>query len=53
VKSYSSGNAFETDNHAFIAAPVPEPEIYAMMAVGMGMMGWVARRKKRAAATTV
>lgn len=26
--------------------PVPEPEIYAMMAVGLGLMGWVARRKK-------
>lgn len=28
-------------------APVPEPEIYAMMVVGMGVMGWAARRKKR------
>jgi PEP-CTERM motif-containing protein len=27
-------------------APVPEPEIYAMMGVGLGVMGWVARRKK-------
>ncbi len=26
--------------------PIPEPEIYAMMAVGLGLMGWVARRKK-------
>ena len=47
VEFYSGSNAFETDNHAFIAAPVPEPEIYAMMAVGMGVMGWAARRKKR------
>jgi len=32
---------------------IPEPEIYAMMAVGLGLMGWVARRKKlkEAAAT--
>jgi hypothetical protein len=30
-----------------VVAAVPEPEIYAMMAVGMGIMGWVARRKKR------
>ena len=32
---------------------LPEPEIYAMMAVGLGLMGWVARRKKlkEAAAT--
>ena len=46
VNFYSASNAFETDNHAF-TSPAPEPEIYAMMAVGMGMMGWVARRKKR------
>jgi hypothetical protein len=25
---------------------IPEPEIYAMMAFGMGLMGWVARRRK-------
>jgi len=44
-------NAFETDNHAFIAAaPVPEPEIYAMMAAGLGLMGFVARRRQRNAA---
>jgi hypothetical protein len=29
-----------------ITAAIPEPEIYAMMAVGLGLMGWVARRKK-------
>lgn len=26
--------------------PVPEPEIYAMLAAGLGLMGWVGRRKK-------
>ena len=31
----------------FPIAPVPEPEIYAMMGVGLGIMGWVARKKKR------
>lgn len=27
-------------------SPVPEPEIYAMMAVGLGILGWAVRRKK-------
>ena len=42
-------NAFETDNHAFISA-VPEPEIYAMLGAGLGLMGWVARRRRQQAA---
>jgi len=29
---------------------IPEPEIYAMMGVGLGLMGWVARRRKQQAA---
>lgn len=28
-------------------SPVPEPEIYAMMAIGLGVMGWAARKHKR------
>jgi len=30
-----------------ITSPAPEPEIYAMMAVGVGVVGWAARRKRR------
>ena len=26
--------------------PIPEPEIYVMMAAGLGLMGWAVRRKK-------
>jgi hypothetical protein len=29
-----------------VVAAIPEPEIYAMMAVGLGLLGWVGRRKK-------
>lgn len=28
-----------------IVSPVPEPEIYAMLALGLGVIGWAARRK--------
>lgn len=40
----STQNAFETDNHAFIAA-VPEPETYAMLLAGLGLLGFMLRRK--------
>jgi hypothetical protein len=26
--------------------PIPEPEIYAMLGIGLGLLGWVGRRKK-------
>jgi hypothetical protein len=44
----SGSNAFETDNHAFIASvtAVPEPETYALMLAGLGFLGAVVRRKK-------
>jgi len=29
-------------------AAVPEPEIYAMMGIGLGLIGWIGRRKKLA-----
>ena len=46
----SGAAAFETDNHAVLAAPVPEPETYAMMLAGLGVMGLVARRRKQSSA---
>lgn len=32
-----------------ITTPIPEPEIYALLAAGLGLMGWIARRRKLAA----
>jgi hypothetical protein len=29
-----------------VTSPVPEPEIYAMLGMGLGLMGWAARRRK-------
>ncbi len=44
VRFVSTSNAFESDNHAFAA--IPEPETYAMMLAGLGLMGFIARRRK-------
>ena len=33
-------------NFEFGAAPVPEPETYAMMLAGLGALGFVARRRR-------
>ncbi len=40
---------FEMDNMKF-ATPVPEPETYAMLLAGLGLMGFVARRRRKSAA---
>jgi hypothetical protein len=31
-----------------MAAPVPEPETYGMMLAGLGVLGFLARRRKSA-----
>ena len=36
-------------NFAPVTAPVPEPEIYAMMLSGLGLLGFVARRRRHKA----
>ncbi len=34
------------DGHAFLLSPVPEPETYAMLLAGLGLIGMVAYRRK-------
>jgi PEP-CTERM motif-containing protein len=41
------GGAFATSAGAAIAAPVPEPKTYVMLALGLLAMGWVARRRNQ------
>lgn len=36
---------------AAITQAIPEPETYALMAMGMGVVGWMARRRRKADAT--
>ncbi len=36
---------FSHDAQSF-TSPVPEPGIYAMLGIGLGLMGWVGRRKR-------
>lgn len=36
----------ETIGYDYIFAPIPEPETYAMMLAGLGLMGFMARRRK-------
>jgi len=35
-----------TGSLSLVAAPVPEPETYAMMIAGLGLVGFMARRRK-------
>jgi hypothetical protein len=46
VRFLSSSNAFETDNHAFVAAPIPEPSTYALMLAGLAAVAFIAKRRK-------
>jgi hypothetical protein len=43
-----AGGGTYTSNVNFALAPVPEPETYAMMAAGLGLLGFMARRRKSA-----
>lgn len=43
---YQSGMAFDGVTVAGLPLPVPEPEIYAMLLAGLGLLGFMARRRK-------
>ncbi|MGH8667569.1 MAG: PEP-CTERM sorting domain-containing protein [Burkholderiales bacterium] len=30
-----------------VATPIPEPETYALMFAGLGLVGWVASRRRK------
>jgi hypothetical protein len=38
------------NNIAFSVTPIPEPSTYALMLAGLGVVGFAARRRQRAAA---
>ncbi|NVM76296.1 choice-of-anchor A domain-containing protein [Duganella sp. SG902] len=44
----NSGNFFKAANVLGFSQPVPEPETYAMLLAGLGVMGFMARRRKTA-----
>jgi hypothetical protein len=48
---FTASNGLATDAHMVTSAvPVPEPETYAMMLAGLGLLGFSARRRKQKAA---
>jgi hypothetical protein len=42
----ASGHDYSVDPTAVVSAPVPEPESYVMLLAGIGVLGFVARRRK-------
>lgn len=46
----NSSNAFESINVPGLLTAVPEPDTYAMLLGGLGLVGFIARRRKQAAA---
>jgi len=45
VSDWVDSLAFIDNVHMGAAAPVPEPETYALMLGGLGLLGWMARRR--------
>jgi hypothetical protein len=46
-EDHGGGTGFNINVTAELAAPVPEPETYAMMLAGLGLLGVMARRRKQ------
>jgi len=49
LESTITGVAGGPESFSAVSA-IPEPEVYAMLGAGLGLMGWVARRRKQQAA---
>ena len=47
VNGTLTGSSGGTYGGTISAAPIPEPETYAMMLAGLGLMGFVVRRRKQ------
>jgi len=45
-EDYARARFFSLDTNVNVAA-IPEPEIYAMMGIGLGFVGWIGRRRRR------
>ena len=45
-RAYFSGQAFDPLGSSVTLAPVPEPSEYAMLLAGLGLVGWMARRRR-------
>lgn len=49
VSYIAFSNEVSNTTSVFALAPVPEPETYALMLAGLGLVGWMAKRKAKAA----
>jgi hypothetical protein len=47
VQTRGGATAFPTVNDFILASPVPEPKTYALLLAGIGVVGFIARRRRR------